>query len=429
MPAIKSYHTPIEEVVESRDKSALDMSMLVDDITFDVLKDSPFLVAEADNGHIEQKVLQKAIIQKIDRQRLGVGLDREKLIEAVFAYMFGYGILEAFLADEHISDIDFTRFNDGTIKVNGRKQEIGISFGSEKMFETYCKLIIIRNGGSLNENDTHCRVSDEKRRLRINASIRPRNISGPALSIRKHRQESYTLNDLVGLGMLTEEMADLVYRLAQSDASPVFCGKGGSGKTTMFRSFINNMPKLERVLVTESDSELYPDKPNCIIQKIKKASEGGRPVTLRNLVQDGLTMLLDTYCIGEVVGDECWEAVKAGFTGHRIGATLHTWGVEDVFPRMLTLSMGAGITESERTIKEMMAKSVDIIFHMKGFKVTDIAEVEGYDPVTDTFRYNYLYRFDIDHEDKDGLLTGKFRKYGDLGQKLSEKLRRRGLTV
>ena len=66
-----------------------------------------------------------------------------------------------------------------------------MNFGSEKIFDTYCKLVAIRNGGILNENDSHCRVTDERYRLRINVSIRPRNISGPAISIRKHRKNSY----------------------------------------------------------------------------------------------------------------------------------------------------------------------------------------------------------------------------------------------
>ena len=46
------------------------------------------------------------------------------------------------------------------------------------------------------------------------------------------------------------------------------------------RAFINVLPEMERVLIVESDAELYPDKPYCIEQRIKKQNEGGRPVTL-----------------------------------------------------------------------------------------------------------------------------------------------------
>ncbi len=408
------------------DKKSLDINALVTNITFDILREDPQTVAEVENGNMEKAVLEKAVIQSLDKQKFQVGLSRDEVIEQVFNYMFGYGILHELIEnDDDISDIDFTQYNQGTIKKNGRRYELDISFGNEKLLETYCKLIAIRNGGILNENDTHCRVADEKRRLRINVSIRPRNISGPAISIRKHRKDSYTLNDLVRLEMINEEIAEFTYRIARSDASPVLCGKGGSGKSTLARAIINNMPELDRILVTESDSELYPDKPNCIVQRIKKLNEGGVKVTLRDLVKDGLTMSLDTYFIGEVVGDESWEFIKAGFTGHRVGTTIHTWSSADVFPRLLTLAKGAGTTESEKIIKEMMAKSIDIIYHMKGFKVVDICEVLGYDSTQDKFLLNQLFKFDIRDEYEDELITGKFVKCGDIGERLINKFGRK----
>ena len=34
-------------------------------------------------------------------------------------------------------------------------------------------------------------VTDNQKRLRINVSVQPRNVSGPAISIRKHPKKSY----------------------------------------------------------------------------------------------------------------------------------------------------------------------------------------------------------------------------------------------
>ena len=147
-------------------------------------------------------------------------------------------------------------------------------------------------------------MTDEKWHLRINVSIKPRNISGPAISIRKHRLKSLGLKDLVKLGMINPKIEKFMRKLAFSDATVLFCGKGAAGKTTLMRAFVNILPEMERILVVEADAEIYPDKPYCIQQRIKKENEGGRSVTLRDLIKDGLTMSLDTYCIGEIVGDE-----------------------------------------------------------------------------------------------------------------------------
>ena len=227
--------------------------------------------------------------------------------------------------------------------------------------------------------------------------------------------------------MINPQIKEFMHKLALSDATVIFCGKGAAGKTTLMRAFVNILPEMERVLIVEADAEIYPDKPYCIQQRVKKENEGGRPVTLRDLVKDGLTMSLDTYCIGEIVGDEAWEFVKASFTGHRGIATIHSESAEDTFSRLLILSKGANIQESEKTIKEMMAKSIDIIFYLKSFKVTDVLEVIGYNPTEDKFIYNRLFEFKIYHEDYNGNLEGEFIKHSDLMGRLTGIFSRRGL--
>jgi len=428
MPVISTHHSPLFIEPDSYEKNKLsnDINTLVSNITFDILRESPGLVADVANGAAERTVLETAIIKDLDSHKYHFGMPREGLIARVFDYMFGYGLLQPYIDDEEISDIDGTKYNEFSIKKNGIRHMIPLNFGSEKVFDTYCKLIAIRNGGILNENDSHCRVTDEKSRTRINICIKPRNISGPSISIRKHRLKSYGLQELVKLGMLDEEIADFTGRLAMTDATVLFCGKGAAGKTTLMRAFVNMMPVMERVLIVESDAEIFPDKPYCIEQRVKKQSEGGRQVTLRDLVRDGLTMSLDTYCVGEIVGDEAWEFIKAAFSGHRGVATIHSESAEDALTRLLTLGKSSSIGEGERTIREMIWKSIDIVFYLKSFKAVEILEVEGCTEATGGFSYNRLYTFEIESEDETGALAGSFRKCGEMGTRLREKFSRRG---
>ena len=176
-------------------------------------------------GRAPRSALETAIIKDIDLHRYHLGIDRDELIRKVMDFMFGYGLLQPYIDDEDITDIDGTYYDQFVIKRHGVRSKIPVNFGSEKVLDTYCKLVAIRNGGILNENDSHCRVTDEKYRLRINVSIKPRNISSPAISIRKHRKNSYTIEDLKRLGMLDDELAALLGSLAASDASVLFCGK------------------------------------------------------------------------------------------------------------------------------------------------------------------------------------------------------------
>lgn len=391
MPVVKSHHKLFYENKYAEYRAASDLNTIVSNITNNILKELPGLVADVSSGHVDRSVLETAIIKDIDQKKYHCGIYRDELIRKVLDFMFGYGELQPYIDEADISDIDGTRYNQFVIKRHGVRSKIPVNFGNEKIFDTYCKLVAIRNGGILNENDSHCRITDEKNRLRINVSIKPRNVAGPAISIRKHRRNSYTLQDLKRLGMLNDELHRMIVKLAMSDASILFCGKGAVGKTTLMRAFINALPEMERVLIVESDAEIYPDKPYCIEQRIKKQNEGGRPITLKDLVRDGLTMSLDTYCVGEITGDEAWDFVKAAFSGHRGIATTHSESAEDAFARILTLSKGANIGESEKTIKEILGRSINIIFYLKDFKVVEVLEVLGYDSGVDAFEYKRLF--------------------------------------
>lgn len=396
MPVVESLHLGKQNTgnIISIDKISSDINILISNITFDILRDSPTMVTEVESGILDKAVLEKAIVQVIDKNRYHIGIDRTKAIDKVFDYMFRYGPLQKYIMDNSISDIDGTRYNNFTIKRFGNREKTDVSFGSEKIFENYCKIIALRNGGILNENDTHCRIADEKRRLRVNLAIPPRNLTGPSISIRKH-PKNYTFNELINFDMLNKEIAEyLTNNVINKNKSVLISGKGASGKTTLLRAIIDNTSDMERILVVESDSELYPNKANCIVQRVKKKNEGGIPVTLLDLIIDGLTMSLDTYVVGELVDGVAWHFLIAGFTGHRVMATTHTWSAKGALPRMLTLAKMAGVSESEKTIKEMIATSIDVVIHMDGFKISEIIEILGYDTAKEEYKTNVLYKYD-----------------------------------
>lgn len=396
MPLVTSHYKLAELYAENESKTVrsnnADLSVLVSAIAIDILTKDPLLVANVASGKISKSVLETSILHSTENKRQLFGFYQDELLKRVLDFMFGYGPLQDFIEQDDITDIDGTRYNEFSIKEKGERKAVSIGFQDEKTFDTYCRLIIIRNGGIINENDSHCRVVDEKLRLRINVSIPPRNVTGPSISIRKHRPQSYSLDELKELEMLTPENKKILYDLAQDDASVIFCGKGASGKTTLLRAFIKSMPVMERILVVESDSEIYPEKPYCIAQRIKKSNEGGRTVTLKELVADGLTMSLDTYCVGEIVGEEAWEFLRASFSGHRCLATTHSESANDTMDRILTLARSASFGESENVLKRMIAKGLDIVVYMKNFKVVEIQKIIDYSSEKNTYETKILWK-------------------------------------
>lgn len=384
MGVIKTHHSRwVNESYSPFYQTNKDFKSVLHVVLPGVLRDSPAIVAEVATGLKSKQALEREIIREID---LSLGsmnaAQRDDLIKLTFDYMFGYGLLQKYIEDEDVSDIDGTKYNEFSIKRRGIRTKVDVDFESEQLFETFCKLIAVRNGGILNENDSHCRIVDEKNRLRVNITIRPRSVSGPCICIRKHRKRSYTLRQLAEEGMFSAEMGEVLRELAQNKVNVVICGRGASGKTTLLRAIVNSMQELERVLICESEAEIYPDKKYCMEQRIKNPNEGGLRVTLGDLVRDGLTMSLDTYVIGEIIGGEAWDFIKAIHTGHRGLTTTHAQSASDAMLRLVTLSKSKGLSESEEIIREMLGRSLDVIIFMKDFKIVEILEVTGYSPDT-----------------------------------------------
>ena len=365
-----------------------DLQALVATVCSQILQSDAATVAAVAAHKVPRQVLWDIIARTADQVSVRAGFFRRDLQQQVMDFLFGYGPLQPYILNEAVTDVDATAPDAFTIKVDGVRQALPLRFSDAGTYDTFCRLLVIRNGGQINENDSHCRVTDEQSRLRINVTIPPRSVRFPTLCIRKHRKKSLRLRDLQNSGMFGEPVADMLRHWAAEGRSVLFCGRGAAGKTTLLRAFLEEMPRLERVLVAESDSELYPEKPCCLLQRIKKPHEGGRPVSLYDLVRDGLTMSLDTYCIGEIVGDEALAFIHAAFSGHRCLGTIHAVRPEEVPDRLLALARPASRGESDRTLRRMIGSSLDIIVGLKQFKVDRIVVVRG-------------YREEIDHYEMD----------------------------
>lgn len=350
---------------------------LIAQVSSKVLATEPALVADVAAGRVDRGVLENLIQRTADQESLKAGYYAADLRQQAMDFLFGYGPLQDYVDDPEITDIDGTGPAEFTVKRKGQREPINVRFGSEKSYDTFCRLLIIRQGGQINENDSHCRVTDERYRLRINVTVPPRSATVSTVCIRKHRAVAQTLDELAAAGMFPEALVPTLKAISATDQSFLICGKGASGKTTLLRALIKAMPVLERILVAESDSEIFPEKPYCLVQRIRKAHEGGRPVSLRDLVADGLTMSLDTYCIGEIVGDEALEYIRAAYSGHRCLATTHAESGQDALDRMLSLARPAAAGDTESSLRNMLAKGVDVIFYLKNFRLLEILAVQS----------------------------------------------------
>lgn len=361
-----------------KDKEALntDVKKIILNVVDEILKGNSKLlvdIASGDRGVSDIKGAVKSILNVMGVE----SVERETVINGVINYLYGYGHLQTLIEDDDISDIDFSRYNYGLIKKAGKKEVLSSEFlfTSEKDFQRFIKTFIIRNNGVINETDPHCRVADDKHKLRINVSIPPRSRQA-SLNIRKHRQVPYGLKDLKQLGMFSSSHEVVLKDIVKRKKKFLIVGKGGSGKTTLLRAMMMESSDLDAFLVVEKDAELYIESPNFIQQRIKK-SKFASEITLCDLVKDGLTMSLDGYVIGEIVGDEAWHIVNAGVTDHMICGTIHANSAEKTPLRLMTLIETYNPGIEKQTILDLISEAFDCFIYIKNFKIEDIVMVKG----------------------------------------------------
>lgn len=373
MGLIQSLNVPYDgKIISEFHTNSTIVSKMLDEIIIDFAG----LIADIEDRKVDKSVLDKEIEKRITCQK-GI-YEPDAVKKLIFDTIYGYGLLQPLISDTKISDIDIPRYDYILVKREGTIEKIALAFESESEFERFCKLLIIRHGGMINEVDSHCRVSDKINHLRVNVCIPPRNVNGTSLNIRKHAAHSMSYSELMRVGFIDEMAFELLSEINRSKSNVLICGKGAAGKTTLLRTLIDTGDDYERVLICETDAELYPQKQNVIVQSIKKNEYGGKVMTLSDLIREGLTMSLDTYCIGEIVGGEAWEFIKAGYTDHRVMATIHASSARDALDRVLML------IENETRIKQtqlmqMISKSVGYIIYIQAFKITEMIKVDYYD--------------------------------------------------
>ena len=158
------------------------------------------------------------------------------------------------------------------------------------------------------------RLSDGSR---VNIVLEPVSVEGSCISIRKFSKKPMTLERLVELESLSEEVAEFLKLLVQAGYNIFISGGTGSGKTTFLNSLSAYIPKSDRVITIEDSAELqFQDVPNLVRLETRNANgQGAEEISIRDLIRTALRMRPDRIVVGEVRGAEAWDMFQAMNTG------------------------------------------------------------------------------------------------------------------
>ncbi len=342
--------------------------------------------------------------------------EQEELLEDICNDVLGYGPLEPLLARDDIADIMVNGADRVFIEVNGKVVEAGIRFRDNTQLLNICQRIVSQVGRRVDESSPICdaRLPDGSR---VNVIVPPLAIDGPALTIRKFKKDRLKLDDLVRLGSITPEGAEILKIIGRVRCNVLISGGTGSGKTTLLNCLTAYIDEDERIITCEDAAELQLQQSHVVRLETRPPNlEGEGEITMRDLVRNCLRMRPDRIIVGEVRGPEAFDLLQAMNTGHDGSmGTLHANSPREALSRLESMITMGGFQLPSKTIREMIVGSVDVIIQAARLrdgsrKITQITEVTGMEG--DVIITQDLFVYEIMGEDENGKVLGRHRSTG-----------------
>ena len=161
---------------------------------------------------------------------------------------------------------------------------------------------------------------------------------GTAFTIRKFREDPYSIIDLINLGTFSEEMAAYFWLCLENRASIMVLGGTAAGKTTALNALACLIRPGSKIITIEETAELNLPHENWVSliarQSYGLGASGVGEVTLFDLVKTSMRHRPDILIVGEVRGQEAYVLFQALATGHGGMCTMHAEDLDSAVKRL-----------------------------------------------------------------------------------------------
>lgn len=381
---------------------------------------------------VEDEVVLKTIDQVLSEysteQYVPIS-ERKVLKKQVYHALLKLDILQELIEDESITEIMINGAKNIFVERNGSLYQTEEEFESEEKLQDMIQQIVAKSNRIINETSpiVDARLSDGSR---VNVVLPPVSMDGAAVTIRKFPASPITMEQLIAMNSITQEVSDFLQKLVIAGYNIFISGGTGSGKTTFLNVLSNFIPTTERIITIEDSAELQiKNIPNLVRLEVKNANvEGKNAITIRSLIKSSLRMRPDRIIVGEVRDEAAIDMLQALNTGHDGSlSTGHANSPVDMLSRLESLVL-LGADVPLLAVRKQIASAIDVIVHLgrlrdRSRRVLEITEV--LDCVNQEIEVRPLYEFVETGEEDSGHILGTLEKINELSS--IEKLKKAGL--
>jgi pilus assembly protein CpaF len=343
--------------------------------------------------------------------------DRQQIQKEISDEILGYGPLEPLLQDPEVTEVMVIGPEQVFVERGGQIYPTEVAFADEKHLRRTIEKIVGRVGRRVDESSpmVDARLLDGSR---VNAVIPPIALDGSMLTIRKFAADPFGVDDLIGFGTMSKDVAELLEACVQGHLNILISGGTGSGKTTTLNVVSSFLSADERIVTIEDAAELQLNQEHVARMETRPRNiEGRGEVTTRDLVRNSLRMRPDRIIVGEVRDGAALDMLQAMNTGHDGSlTTLHANSPRDALSRIETMVLMAGVELPTRAIREQVASAIDLIVHQSRLRdgtrrITHITEVNNMEGEIVTLQDIFLFDYHAG-VDEHGRYLGSLKSTG-----------------
>lgn len=365
-------------------------------------------------------LISKYLLKKENQMQVSL-TQRKQIGKEIFDSLRKLDILQDLIEDDEVTEIMVNGTEAVFVEKGGRIEKWKLKFESKEKLLQIINQIVSECNRAVNESNP---IVDArlKNGARVNVVLHPIALNGPILTIRRFPNNPITMERLKELEAVSEEAVLFLQKAVKAKYNIIISGGTGSGKTTFLNALSQYIPKDERIITIEDSAELQIlGIDNLIRMETRNANlEGGREITIRDLIKTSLRMRPDRIVVGEVRGEEAFDmigsALNCGHDGSMSSA--HANSAKDMLLRLENMMLMAAPLPIS-AIRRQIASGVDVIVHLgrlrdKSRKVLEISEILGMKE--EEILLNTLFRFRETSEKKSAKVEGKLEKVGELNR-------------
>jgi len=255
---------------------------------------------------------------------------------------------------------------------------------------------------------------------------------GTAFTIRKFREDPYSIIDLINIGTFTEEMAAYLWICLENRASVMVLGGTAAGKTTALNALGCLIKPGSKIMTIEETAELNLSHENWVSLIARQSyGLGGSSVgevALFDLVKTCMRHRPDLMIVGEVRGQEAYVLFQALATGHGGMCTMHAENVQSAVKRLTQKPMDISPAYIPLMNIVMSVQRVHLVKNgeKRAFRrVLSVNEIVEYEKYVNPFKWDPVKDEQIEDLDSSFLLTNISERLGITRKQLIEELNKR----